>query len=43
MQTAAAHQGVSPITGGGGDLLGLLGSMLAGGQNAGAGNLATQL
>lgn len=43
MQTTAAHQGVSPTTGGGGDLLGLLGSMLAGGQNARAGNLATQL
>jgi hypothetical protein len=43
MQTAAAHQGVAPPAGGSGDLLGMLGSILAGAQGAGAGNLGTQL
>jgi Protein of unknown function VcgC/VcgE (DUF2780) len=42
LQTAAAHQGVSP-TAGGGDLLGTLSSVLASVQGTGAGNLGSQL
>jgi hypothetical protein len=43
MQTAAAHQGVPPPASGSGDLLGMLGSLLAGAQGGGAGNLGAQL
>jgi hypothetical protein len=42
MQTAAAHQGVTAPAGGG-DLLGMLGSMLGGAQGGSAGNLGAQL
>ncbi len=40
LQTAAAHQGAAAPSGSGGDLLGMVGSMLAGAQG---GNLAAQL
>jgi hypothetical protein len=44
MQTAAAHQGGTPAAGGGGDLLGMLGSMLGGAQGGGGtGNLGAVL
>jgi hypothetical protein len=42
MQTAAAHQGVAAPAGGG-DLLGMLGSMLNSAQGGTAGNLGAQL
>lgn len=43
MQTAASHQGVAPAAGGGGDLLGMLGSMLGGAQGGAAGSLGAVL